>query len=113
MQFINSGEDVTTLDKGLKNKWRWAWLEETGRDGKPFSSWCKKLGEAGACFCTLCSRKIIYGSSGKKVLRKHEADPGHQAAARAVQHTTRLPGATATADVPASITDRVCDLTVL
>src|SRR4029434_3970555 len=28
----------------------------------------------------------------------------------ALQHTTPLPGATSTADVPASITDRVCDV---
>ena len=37
------------VDKGLKNKWRWAWIEEVGKDGKPFGSWCKKLGEAGTC----------------------------------------------------------------
>src|SRR4029434_2734728 len=29
---------------------------------------------------------------------------------QALQHTTTLPGATSTADVPASITDRVCDV---
>src|SRR4029434_58186 len=28
----------------------------------------------------------------------------------ALQHTTPLPGATSTTDVPASITDRVCDV---
>src|SRR4029434_10567760 len=34
-----------------------------GKDSKPFGSWCKKLREAGACFCTLCSRKLIYATS--------------------------------------------------
>ncbi|XP_015246104.1 PREDICTED: ATP-dependent RNA helicase DDX51-like [Cyprinodon variegatus] len=30
VQIMNSGEDVTTIDKGFKHKRRWAWLEETG-----------------------------------------------------------------------------------
>lgn len=75
-KFMKPREDVT-IDKGLKNKWHWAWIEEIGRDGKPFGSWCKKLG---ACFCTLCSRKLMYSTSGKKVLPRHELDPGHKAA---------------------------------
>ena len=83
-----------------------------GKDGKPFGSWCKKLREPGACFCTLCSRKLMYATSGKKVLPHHESDPAHRAAVHALEHTTRLPGATTTADVPASTTDRVCDLKI-
>ncbi len=38
--------------------------------------------------------------------------PGHKAAVRALQHTSRLPGATATADVAAPMTDRICDLKI-
>ena len=107
---MNPGEDALLVDKGLKNKWRWAWVEEKGKDSKPFGSWCKKLSEAGASFCT-CLRKLRYATSGKKVLGRHELDPAHRAAF--LQHTTLLPGAT-TADVglPASITDRVCDLKI-
>ena len=41
------------------------------------------------------------------MLPRHELDPAHRAAVCALQHTTPLPGATTTADVPASITDRV------
>lgn len=36
---MKSGEDTLLIDKGLKNKWRWAWVEEIGKDGKPFGSW--------------------------------------------------------------------------
>ena len=103
---MKAGEDVL-IDKGLKNKWCRAWIEEMGKDGKPFGSWCKKLRESGACFCTLCSIKLMYATSGKKVLPRHESDPAHRTAVRALEHTTRLPGATTTADVPASMTDRV------
>lgn len=63
---MKPGEDVKGLDKSIKNKWRWAWIEDVGLDGKPFSSWCQKLRQPGACYCTLCSKKLMYGTSGKK-----------------------------------------------
>ncbi len=109
---MKPGEDTKLVDKGIKNKWRWSWIEEVGRDEKLFGSWCQKLRQPGACFCTLCARKILYGTSGKKVLPRHELDPSHQAAVRAIQHTSRLPGATATADIRPSMTDRVADLKI-
>ncbi|KAL0149030.1 hypothetical protein M9458_055645, partial [Cirrhinus mrigala] len=54
----------------------------------------------------------MYGTSGKKVLSRHELDPVHKATVRALQHTSRLPGATATADIPPSMTDHVTDLKI-
>lgn len=54
----------------------------------------------------------MYATSGKKVLPRHNFVPRHREAVRALQHTTRLPGATTTADVPASMTDCVCDLKI-
>ena len=68
---MKPGEDVLLIDKGLTNKWRWAWIEEIGKDSKPFGSSCKKLRAAGACSCTLCWRKLIYSTSSKKVLPCH------------------------------------------
>lgn len=32
--------NVLAIDKGLKNKRRWEWIERT--NGEPFRSWCKK-----------------------------------------------------------------------
>ena len=110
-KFMKPGEDALLIDNGLTNKWRWAWIEEIRKHGKPFGSSCKKLRAAGACSCTLCSRKLIYATSGKKVLPHPDSEPTHRAAVRALQHTTRLPGATTTADVPASMADRVCENT--
>ena len=80
-----------------------------GKDSKPYGSWRKKLREASA----LCARESYYMElAGKKVLPRHDLDPAHKAAGGALQHTTLLPGATTTADLPASITDRVCDLKI-
>lgn len=63
-----------------------------------------------ACFCTFCSGKLLYASSGKKVLARHEIDPGHRA--RALKLTTMLTGATVTADRLLSMTYCVCDLKI-
>ena len=37
VKFMKPGDDVLPIDKGLKNKWRWAWIEES-TDGEPFGS---------------------------------------------------------------------------
>ena len=47
---MKPGEDALLNDKGLTNKWRWAWIEEIGKDDKSFGSLCKRLRAAGA-FC--------------------------------------------------------------
>lgn len=49
-----------------------AWRKENGEDGKPFCTWCHKLREMGACFCSVCLKKLLYDSRGKKVLTRHE-----------------------------------------
>ena len=54
----------------LKNKWRWPWTEEVSRDGEPFGSWCQR-----AWCLFLHVLKLLYTSSGKKVLARHELDP--------------------------------------
>ena len=65
---VQEGEDLTEIESGVKNKWRWAWLYEKGENDKPFGSWCKKVREAGTCFCTVCNKTIQYGANGKKIL---------------------------------------------
>ena len=83
------GEDALLIDNGLTNKWRWAWIEEMGKDCKPFGSSCKKLRAADACSCTLCSRKLIYATSVGEVLPHPESEPTHRAAVCTLQHTAR------------------------
>lgn len=106
---VKEGTDVSDIDKTVKNKWRWAWLNEMGDNGKPFSSWCKKMKMAGVCFCVVCHKKIVYGSNGKKVLARHQSEASHKASVRSLQHTSSLPGATTTTtEVRSSMADRVC-----
>ncbi|XP_049334435.1 uncharacterized protein LOC125801679 [Astyanax mexicanus] len=50
--------------------------------------------------------------AGSSVASSGNTDPVHKAAARAVQYTTLLPGASATADIPPSMADRVSNLKI-
>ena len=91
---MKPGEDIKEVDKGIKKKWRWAWMEAVGIDGKRYGSWCQRLRQPGGCYCTVCARKLFYGSSGR-------SGPAHNASVRFAR-----------ADVPASMTDRGTDLKI-
>ena len=88
MPFLENGDPSAVKvdkDKSFKNSWRWEWLEERTDvevDGKVhpvrISDWCRKVPEAGHCFCILCTKKINYGSNGKKALRGHAEHPKHK-----------------------------------
>lgn len=56
---------VLCTDRG--KWWRWG----NGGDGKLFSTWCHKLREPGACLCSMCLKKLLYSSNGRKVLARH------------------------------------------
>lgn len=45
---MKPGEDTTLVERGVKNRWRWARIKENGGDGKPLGTWCHKLRVAGA-----------------------------------------------------------------
>ena len=40
--FLNKGDYVADLEKGLKNKFKCDWLEQTGHDDVKLDRWCKK-----------------------------------------------------------------------
>ena len=59
--FMKPGEDTKLVGKGIKNKWRWSWIEEVGKYEKPFGSWCQKNVSA------LCAQGEYYMElAGKK-----------------------------------------------
>lgn len=105
--------------KNAQITWWWILLnclansdDERGGVCKIFGSWGQKLREPGACVCILCAKKIIYATSGKKVIRRHKGDPAHKATVLALQQVSRLPGATTTANVAAPMRDRTCDIKI-
>ena len=67
-----------TLEKNIKNKFKWNWLEEKDQLGHFYSDYIRKIKEPGIVWCTACHDKIQYGSSGKKALINHGKRASHQ-----------------------------------
>ena len=52
MPALEKGDPAAILldkDAGIKNKWRWEWLDEKNKKGSPFGQRCQKLRQAGVC----------------------------------------------------------------
>ena len=69
--------DIDTCGKPIRYRWQWSWMAETSECGNTFNTWCKKTNVAGQCYCTVCGKAIVYGSSGKKALKKHANQEDH------------------------------------
>ena len=65
--------DPKTLDIGVKNKWNWNWLQERDlSESEDFlSDYIVKINKPGVAYSLYCNIGIVYGSSGKRNLRKH------------------------------------------
>ena len=51
------------IDKGIKNIWKWEWLEREVC-GELVSRHIQKLGEKGKAFCTLCKIYQLHRDGG-------------------------------------------------
>lgn len=70
--------NVGVVDKDLKNKFRWSWLDHEVKvihvkDGRELSctveeNGIKKIAVAGKAYCSLCGDMISYGSKGRIAL---------------------------------------------
>ena len=75
-RFALRGEaDVKVIDRGVRNKWIWAWCDKSLCTGSPnehlVGDCFRKLYEPGEAFCEWCEVTIKYGSSGCKALEQH------------------------------------------
>lgn len=96
MRVIKKDEDISRLEvfpdgKSVRNKWQWSWQNET-IDGFAVGLWCEKIDQPGVCYCNVCGKTIVYGSSGKKAIVKHGNLDDHKAALRAVKGTAKMGG---------------------
>ena len=81
--------DLKTIDSGIKNRWNWNWLTEIDLSDKGdfLSDYTVKINKPGAAYCLYCSIDIVYGSSGKRNLRKHALNDVKHAEQRGIQTT--------------------------
>ena len=72
------------VDAGIKNKFKWCWLDETetlpGGKSIQFKECFKKVSLSGKVLCVFCNDTINYASSGKKALHSHVRLTKHVAA---------------------------------
>lgn len=108
IEFIEEIDALKICDTGVKNKWRFQWLQEIDEQGMKIGMWCRKINRVGDCFCVVCNTTVNYGSNGKKVLFKHSKWDHHQKLICAQKLTQTLPGAKPLA-ANTSIADRVAD----
>jgi len=57
--------DTRKVDKGLKNPWKWEWLERKVGD-ELICRFIWKLSSRGLAFCELCSKEVNYARRGWK-----------------------------------------------
>ena len=69
-------ELVRKIDSGIKNKWKWSWLEKTPYM-LPLSVFIKKSSKPGEAHCVLCNATIEYGGKGASSLMTHCKTTGH------------------------------------
>ena len=65
--------DPKLVDATVKKKWNWNWLTETdfSKHSDFLSDYIVKINKPGQAYCLYCSVPKVYGSSGKRSLRKH------------------------------------------
>ena len=67
----SDGTDLKLIDKDVKNRFKWSWLEEEDCNKMYLSDWTRKVNIAGKVMCKLCNDLVNYGSGGKKDLKRH------------------------------------------
>lgn len=94
-KFVNrSGRvNIKEIDKVVKNKFNWSWMEEKDCNNEHLSEYIRKLNEPGIAYCITCKERLKYGSSGKKLLHDHAKNKNHVKGRRALQCTQSLPSA--------------------
>jgi len=68
---------LRALEKSVKNRFKWVWLEEKDVEGNYLSDYIRKID------------KITYGSKGKKAIAIHAARTSHQRKASKIKQSQK------------------------
>ena len=69
--------NVKEIDNGLRNIWKWEWLEKRV-GGEMISKYIRKLNIKGVALCDLCNKHISYAGRGWKSLEQHMTKKLHR-----------------------------------
>jgi hypothetical protein len=75
---------LKTVEKSVKNKFRWQWLETTveitlkgERKSLPLIEWIRKIDTPDKAKCIICDKIISYGAWGRLSLIEHSNSNEH------------------------------------
>ena len=83
-QFLDRSSDLKVVESGVRNKFKWTWLEEKD-DNNDF------LAQPGVAFCIYCQQCLDYGGRGKSFLLRHSESASHKRKRNLVKTTQWLP----------------------
>nr|XP_047140460.1 uncharacterized protein LOC124815724 [Hydra vulgaris] len=78
------------LEVGIKNTFRWSWLEEKDKNGTFLSDYIRKINIPGKVLCSICNVLLSYKNSGKKDLKNHSKNKSHKEKINIAQTNTTL-----------------------
>nr|XP_047145783.1 uncharacterized protein LOC124818745 isoform X2 [Hydra vulgaris] len=88
---VKSLSDISEIDKNIKNKFRWNWLQEKDYNDEHYSAYITKINKAGAVRCTICNKDFYYGSEGKKSLLSHSKSKMHRQNCAMIKSNEAIP----------------------
>ena len=77
-QVRRDDSDIKEIDRGVKNKFNWNWLEEKDSNDMFLSEWVRKVDAAGKAICLVCNLTMKYGGEGKSAFTRHARSDDHK-----------------------------------
>lgn len=87
----NGGAEISSIDKGVKNQFKWNWLENKDANEMFLSDWVRKVDLAGKALCLICNKLMNYGNQGKAGLDNHANSAAHKKAVNSLKNNTTIP----------------------
>ncbi|GFX26689.1 long-chain-fatty-acid--CoA ligase 5 [Trichonephila clavipes] len=90
MKFLDINSDIIQLEEGVRNAFRWNWIERRDGNGDTIGTWCKKINVAGQAYCVFCNSLLKYGGEGFKAFTNHSKTVTHIKYSKCIRHSMTL-----------------------
>ncbi|GFQ79266.1 hypothetical protein TNCT_611581 [Trichonephila clavata] len=89
MKFLDINSDIIQLE-GVRNAFRWNWIEWRDGNGDTIGTWCKKINVAGQAYCVFCNSLLKYGGEAFKAFTNHSKTVTHIKCSKCIRHSMTL-----------------------
>ena len=87
----NDGTEIAVIDKGVKNPFKWHWLERKDVHKMYYSEWVRKVDISGKAWCLLCKKLLNYSNQGITGFDTHAKGDKHKEVVLSLKNNTILP----------------------